>query len=81
MGETRISARETLKVTSAVDVKPLATEEGIFHFPVDSTSIMEGSVIHLCFASSGQRSGREEERYNRGGENHNEALGEQLATA
>ena len=60
MGETRISARETLKVTSAVDVKPLAIEEGIFHFPADSTSIMEGSVIHLCFASSGQRSGWEE---------------------
>ena len=53
MGETRISARETLKVTSAVDVEPLPTEEGIFHFPVDSTSITEGSVIHLCFASSG----------------------------
>ena len=53
MGETRISARETLKVTSAVDVEPLPTEEGIFHFPEDSTSITEGNVTHLCFASSG----------------------------
>ena len=63
MGETRISARETLKVTSAVDVEPLPTEEGIFHFPVDSTSITEGSVIHLCFASSGREEVEEVERF------------------
>ena len=51
MGERRNSARETLKVTSAVGVEPLLPEEGVFHFPPDSTTIMD-NVSHLCFSSS-----------------------------
>ena len=53
MGETNTSARrETLKVTSAVGVEPLIQEEGIFHFPSDSATILD-NVSHLCFTSSG----------------------------
>ena len=52
MGERRTSARETLKVTSAVGVEPLLPEEeGIFHFPPDSTTIMD-NVSHFCFSSN-----------------------------
>ena len=51
MGDRRNSARETLKVTSAVGVEPLLPEEGIFHFPPDSTTIMD-NVSHLCFSSN-----------------------------
>ena len=51
MGERRTCARETLKVTSAVGVEPLLPEEGIFHFPLDSTTIMD-NVSHLYFGSS-----------------------------
>ena len=50
MGERRTCARETLKVTSAVGVEPLLPEDGIFHFPLDSTTIMD-NVSHLCFSS------------------------------
>ena len=53
MGETSTSARrDTLKVTSAVGVEPLIPEEGIFHFPTDSTTIVD-NVSHLCFSSCG----------------------------
>ena len=52
MGERITSARETLKVTSAVGLELLLPEEGIFHFPPDSTTIMD-NVSHLCFSSSG----------------------------
>ena len=52
MGETSTSARkDTLKVTSAVGVEPLIPEEGIFHFPADSTTIVD-NVSHLCFTRS-----------------------------
>ena len=53
MGETNTSSRrETLKVTSAVGVELLIPEEGIFHFPSDSATIVD-NVSHLCFTSSG----------------------------
>ena len=54
MGETRNSTRETLKVTSAVGVEPLLPEEGVFHFPLDSSTIVD-NVSHLCFSSCGPK--------------------------
>ena len=52
MGETRNLTRETLKVTSAFGVEPLLPEEGVFHFPLDSSTIVD-NVSHLCFSSCG----------------------------
>ena len=47
---------ETLKMTSAVGIEPLLPEEGVFHFPLDSSTIVD-NVSHLCFSSCGLEEG------------------------
>ena len=61
MGKTSTAARRgTLKVTSADGFEPLIPEEGIFHFPADSTTILD-NFSHLCFGPEKQGLAREQQ--------------------